>query len=359
MISISLCMIVKNEELVLGRCLDSVKNLMDEIIIVDTGSTDKTKEIASLYTNKIYDFPWINDFAAARNFSFSKATKDYIMWLDADDVLLYEDNKKLQQLKENLDTSVDMVIMRYNMSFDKDDKPTYSFNRERLLKRSCNYTWSGQVHETIDYFGNIIYSSIGVSHKKIKETPIDRNLKIYEYILSQGKKLQPREEFYYGRELMYNNRFDDAIEVLTSFINSSFGFVENKISACKDLAFCYFAQNKNLEGLLSLFRSFQFDEPRAEICCDIGYYFLEKEEYTKSIFWYELALTRTFDEKSSAFQIIDCYNYIPYLQLCVCYDKIGNYQKAFEYNELAGSIKPYDESYLYNKEYFNNFFSTF
>ena len=73
MISISLCMIVKNEELVLGRCLDSVKNLMDEIIIVDTGSTDKTKEIASLYTNKIYDFPWINDFAAARNFSFSKA----------------------------------------------------------------------------------------------------------------------------------------------------------------------------------------------------------------------------------------------------------------------------------------------
>ena len=106
MISISLCMIVKNEELVLGRCLDSVKNLMDEIIIVDTGSTDKTKEIASLYTNKIYDFPWINDFAAARNFSFSKATKDYIMWLDADDVLLYEDNKKLQQLKENLDVSV-------------------------------------------------------------------------------------------------------------------------------------------------------------------------------------------------------------------------------------------------------------
>ena len=274
-------------------------------------------------------------------------------------ILIVEDNKKLQQLKENLDTSVDMVIMRYNMSFDKDDKPIYSFNRERLLKRSCNYTWSGQVHETIDYFGNIIYSSIGISHKKIKETPIDRNLKIYEYILSQGKKLQPREEFYYGRELMYNNRFDDAIKVLTFFINSSFGFVENKISACKDLAFCYFSQNKNLEGLLSLFRSFQFDEPRAEICCDIGYYFLEKEEYTKSIFWYELALTRTFDEKSSAFQIIDCYNYIPYLQLCVCYDKIGNYQKAFEYNELAGSIKPYDESYLYNKEYFNNFFSTF
>ena len=74
--TISLCMIVKNEELVLGRCLESIKDLVEEIIIVDTGSTDKTKEIAKLYTNNIYDFKWINDFSAARNFSFSKATKD-------------------------------------------------------------------------------------------------------------------------------------------------------------------------------------------------------------------------------------------------------------------------------------------
>ena len=139
MISISLCMIVKDEELVLKRCLDSVKNLMDEIIVVDTGSSDKTKEIAYLYTDKVYDFQWINDFSAARNFSFSKATKDYIMWLDADDVLLEKDKQKLQNLKENLSPSVDMVVMKYNMSFDKNDNPTFSFNRERLLKRSMNY----------------------------------------------------------------------------------------------------------------------------------------------------------------------------------------------------------------------------
>ena len=72
MVSISLCMIVKNEEQVLARCLDSVRGLMDEIIIVDTGSTDQTKAIAAKYTDKIYDFEWISDFAAARNFAFSK-----------------------------------------------------------------------------------------------------------------------------------------------------------------------------------------------------------------------------------------------------------------------------------------------
>ena len=76
MITISLCMIVKNEERVLSRCLDSIKDLVEEIIIVDTGSDDRTKEIAGRYTDKVYDFPWNDNFAEARNFSFSKACKD-------------------------------------------------------------------------------------------------------------------------------------------------------------------------------------------------------------------------------------------------------------------------------------------
>ena len=71
MISISMCMIAKNEESVLKRCLDSYSGLFDEIIIVDTGSTDNTKNIAAGYTDKIYDFEWTGDFSEARNFAFS------------------------------------------------------------------------------------------------------------------------------------------------------------------------------------------------------------------------------------------------------------------------------------------------
>lgn len=357
MISISLCMIVKDEELVIGRCLDSVKDLVDEIIIVDTGSTDKTKDIAIMYTDNLYDFEWINDFSAARNFSFSKARKDYILWLDADDILLNEDKIKFQQLKETLDNKIDMVIMKYNVTFDKNNKPSFSYNRERLLKRTMGYLWCGQVHEAIAHYGNILYSDVAISHKKIKATPLDRNLKIYETMILNGKKLDPREEFYYARELMDNNRLDDAIEKFTLFIDSPEGWIENKISACKNLAECFFRQNKNIAGLKALLRSFQFDEPRAEICCDIGYYFFVLEEYSKSIFWYKLALTRNLDPTSGAFQLIDCYDYIPCMQLCVCYDKIGDKQKAYEYNEKAGLVKPYDESYLYNKDYFNNYFN--
>ena len=100
MITISLCMIVKNEEAVIARCLDSVKDLVDEINIVDTGSTDNTKEIVQQYTKRPFDFEWIDDFAAARNFSFQQATKDFILWLDADDFFTFEEyeNQGLQVL---------------------------------------------------------------------------------------------------------------------------------------------------------------------------------------------------------------------------------------------------------------------
>lgn len=97
---ISLCMIVKNEEKVLKRCLESVKDYVDEIIIADTGSTDNTLSIASLYTQNIYHFKWINDFSAARNFVQSKAAGEWILYLDADEYVEVDNLRKiLQQLK--------------------------------------------------------------------------------------------------------------------------------------------------------------------------------------------------------------------------------------------------------------------
>ena len=94
MATVSLCMIVRNEEKVLARCLDSVRGIADEICITDTGSTDKTREIAQKY-GTVQAFPWCDDFSAARNFLFAQARMDYTLWLDADDVLLPSDRQKL------------------------------------------------------------------------------------------------------------------------------------------------------------------------------------------------------------------------------------------------------------------------
>ena len=121
MITISVCMIVKNEEDVLERCLQSIEEFADEIIVVDTGSVDQTKEIAEKYADVVCDFQWCADFAAARNFSFSKATKDYCMWLDADDVVPESEQKKIVALKGKLEeTKADVVMMPYAVEFDEE-----------------------------------------------------------------------------------------------------------------------------------------------------------------------------------------------------------------------------------------------
>lgn len=103
-------MIVKNEEETLARCLNSVYDLVDEIIIVDTGSSDRTVEIAARFTEKIYRYPWNDDFAAARNESFSKASMDYCMWLDADDILEPAEREKFLLLKQSLPPGFDFVF---------------------------------------------------------------------------------------------------------------------------------------------------------------------------------------------------------------------------------------------------------
>ena len=84
---ISVCLIVKDEEKVIERCLNCVTDFADEIIVVDTGSHDETKNMVKKFTDKVYDFIWNDDFSAARNYAFSKATCDYLFWVDADDVI--------------------------------------------------------------------------------------------------------------------------------------------------------------------------------------------------------------------------------------------------------------------------------
>ncbi len=352
MISISLCMIVKNEEDVIGRCLECVKDIVNEIIIVDTGSTDSTIEIAKKYTNQVYHFDWVDDFSKARNYAFSKASKDYIMWLDADDIILENDIIKLKELKNNLDSSVDMVMMKYNVAFDEYNNPTLTYYRERLMSRKKNYQWISPVHEVIPPSGNVIYSDIAISHKKLHPSDNSRNLRIFHKMLDQGLELDPRQQFYYSRELYYNGEYQEAIDHFNKFLNSKQGWVQNCISACIDLADCYRKINDTNNAFLSLLRSFEFDKPTPEICCKLGNHFLENNNIEIAIFWYELAISNKPDIKNGGFHNADYFGYIPYIQLCVCYDKIGNTEKAIFYNNKAGELKPNDKAFLYNKNYF-------
>lgn len=350
--TISLCMIVKNEEMNLAHCLDSVADLVEEIIIVDTGSKDRTVEIASHYTSKVYSHPWKDDFSDARNYSFSKAAMDYCMWMDADDILEEREKDKFLKLKQSLTPDIDMVMMKYHTAFDEAGKPSFSYFRERWIRNCGLYRWIGAVHEVIPPKGRILYSDLGICHKKTGPGSPDRNLKIYQKLLAEGKRLEPRQQYYYGRELYYHEEYKEAVCVFEQFLLSEEGWIENKIEACAICARCYEKLGEEQAALLTLLRSMSFDLPRAELCCEIGKYFLEHESFYHAIYWYEAALKIPKNEYSGGFILPDCYDYIPLLQLCVCYDKLGDRQKAKEYNERAGVCKPYSKAYLYNKQYF-------
>ena len=352
MITISLCMIVKNEEPVLARCLESAGLIADEIIVVDTGSTDRTKEIASRFTERVYDFSWEDDFAAARNFAFSKASMEYCLWLDADDVFLPADREAFLELKNTLSHDIDVVMMRYHIAFDGDGNPTFSYYRERLLKNVPQARWAGEIHEVIAPFGKIMHSEIAVTHKKEGPGDPDRNLRIFEKLRSKGKTLEPRQQFYYARELYYHRRYRDAIAAFTAFLETGRGWVENEIDACRHLGLCRRALGEMDEAVRALLRSFEYAAPRAETCCDLGQCFLERGDAATAAFWYELALTRKRDDTSGGFVLPDCYGYLPSIQLCVCYDRLGEREKAIKYNERAASFKPDAEPVRLNRAYF-------
>lgn len=336
----------------LARCLDSVKDAVDEIIIVDTGSEDGTVEEAKKYTDKVYDFAWTEDFSAARNYSFSKAVSDYCIWLDADDVIKEEDLSKLKKIKKELSREVDIVMLPYNTAFDEYGNTVFSYYRERIVKNNANFLWSGRVHEAITPSGNVIYRDAAVTHKKEKVSEPDRNLRIYEKMIDEDVHFTPRDKFYYARELYYHNRFGDAVSEFLDFLSENDAWTENKIDACVLLSDCYLKKGEKSCAVAALAEGLTFDAPRAEICCKIGEILMDNENYHGAIFWFELALASKKNQTKDGFYMRDYGEFLPSIWLAVCYDRISEYKKASEYNNLALSFKPFSEEALSNKRYF-------
>ncbi len=353
MFSLSVCMIVKDEEKNLEEVLESVKQFADEIIIVDTGSKDKTKEVALRFTDKVFDFEWCDDFSKARNFSFSKASCDYIMWLDADDFILDKDIAKLQKLKKRK-LSADVYMLKYVASFDESFVPLFSYYRERIVRRDKKFVWHEPVHEVIIPRGKIEYLDIFIYHHKKDKINPQRNLQIYQNLVDKNINLSPRQKFYYARELMCNNRLDEAIKQFSNFLIDENGWVENKIEACLNLSKCYTLKSKLDHSLTALLGSFAYGEPRGEILYEIGNVFLTLNKINTAIYWYKLALKSKPNLQSGAFVIKDCYDFLPNLQLCVCYYKLGELGLSKTYHEKAKKIYPNDISVLHNEKFFNN-----
>ena len=353
MAEISLCMIVKNEHETLARCLESVRDAVDEIVIVDTGSSDDTREIAHRFTKRVVDFVWKDDFALARNFAFSLATREFILWLDADDVL--DDAQKLRHFKEAALEACDVAMAPYHVAFDEAGQPTFTYYRERIVRASMHFCWEGAVHEVITPRGRIIQAPFAVRHEKMpgKSSDPTRNLRIYEGLAARGHVFSARERFYYGRELRTAGRYAQAAEMLQSVIDDEKAWLENRIEACLDLSACLREMGERRNAVRALTQSLALCAPRPAIACALGMYFLEENALEDARVWYETALLLREDEKSGAFVRKEYSGYVPLMQLCLILDRLGEKEKARAYNERAGQLKPNDPAVAYNRRYFD------
>ncbi len=336
MITISLCMIVKNEEKLLARCLDSIADMMDEIIIVDTGSTDGTKKIAARYTDKIYDFKWIGDFAAARNFAFSKATMAYIYSADADEVLDEENRELFWRLKENLLPEIDIVQMYYANQLDFGT--IYNFDRElrpKLFKRVRTFRWEEPIHEQIVLEPVIYDSNVAILHLP-ESNHKNRDLAAFARITSEGKRLSKRLHNLYAKELFISGEEQDFLTA-GSFFEASCADTERALDEIREAA-CVVARaariGRNVEKFFKYALKVVACDGCSEICCELGAYFQEQRDLEEAIVWFYNAVYET-----QSILNIHSSGDIPLRGLSECYRLAGNEEQAAAYGKLAAEWK--------------------
>lgn len=320
MITISLCMIVKNEEEVLARCLDSLRGLMDEIIIVDTGSTDRTKEIARQYTAQVYDFSWCDDFAAARNFSFSKATQEYIYAPDADEVLDSVNRRRFSMLKNALLPEIEIVTMHYITPSQYNTVQNSAMDiRPKLFKRLRTFTWVNPVHETVRLDPVIYDSDIEIQHLPQKSHG-KRDFNIFLRSYEKNGMLPKNITTMYAKELLKCGTLEDFSNA-AGFFEHLYQKLPTEEPTC--ILARYYRQKEQYDKFFSVALKNVAQDGCSEVCCELGAYYLSKKDFEEAILWYY----------NAAFEVqpvldIETGGVIPLAALAKCYDAWADAKEA-------------------------------
>lgn len=287
MATISVCMIVKNEEKTLKGCLSSLKCIADEIIIVDTGSTDNTKSISKEFTDKIYDFEWVGDFAKARNFAFSKATMDYIYSADADELIDEENQQKFIELKAALMPEVEIVQMLYHEEEISTVLNVETELRPKLYKRNRSFVWIDPVHETVRTLPVVFDSDIVIEHRP-ENLHAKRDFSLIEKAYENDGNLSKKLYEMYAREVYkWGERKDlkKAADIFGKVINSE--VLTEELFAILSVV-C--ARSARLEGDIPSFiknaSKVLANSFCSEICCELGDYFESIGDKKESSLWF-------------------------------------------------------------------------
>lgn len=231
--TISAVLIVKNEEKTLEKCLKSLDGV-DEIIICDTGSKDKTLEVAKKFTDKIFFREWNDSFCEARNFAKSHATGDWIISIDADEVLqeIGPVREAIARAEKDNNLAIDVLMVA-------EDRSKQSFRFPRLFKNSPECYWVGDVHNHLSVQGSFLSDvKITFGYSPAHDLDPDRAMRILEKSVERDNG--PREMFYLGREYYYRRRYEDSIRMLGKYVQES-RYLSEKAEAFLIMARSYWA----------------------------------------------------------------------------------------------------------------------
>ena len=350
---ISLTMIVRNESAHLADCLESVKNEVDEMIIVDTGSTDDTLSIAQRYTPNVFTLPWQNDFSAARNFAIEHATGDWILALDADEEVQCQDPLSFHSLINKEKDKEAFLLPLLNPISDSPEEYN-TFYVLRLFRNNGNYQYVGKIHEQVtlpDQQKVGLAASPILKHKllplKMRHQKRNRNLHLLKKA-SQEEPHNPFLNYYLGVEWLMLGKSAYALPFLqkaySSLTDTNLLF---RAPALKYLLLSLRALGR-LDEALSLCLETSLYYPNFTDIFYLGGLLLEeKEEYLIALKWFNHAID-CGKPPALLRHLTGSESFLAYYHLGFCYEKIGKTLEARGAYETALELNPRYPYPLYN-----------
>lgn len=344
MIPISVCIITKNEAENLENCLKSIKPYPFEIIVVDTGSTDNSKEIARKYTDKVYDFEWVDNFSTARNFSISKASHNMILVLDTDELITDLNLDEVYHLIEANPKAIGLV-KRLDYFDIKGIRRVQEIRVDRLFNRKY-YEYDNPIHECVYPIGNITSQSyevpITLDHvgyictQDALDAKAMRDIRLLEKQL-EIEKDNPYIYFQIAQSYLVMRQEEKAFpyyaEAMKHNPPTEFSYTRILIKNYGELLLTY----DKAEEALSLLSYYNTYEDNADYLCLIGNIYTQLNQPLRALPEYIKALTApTYDSPDTRKEIPSYhigYIYECFGQIDIAkshYEKCGNYPPALE-----------------------------
>lgn len=333
---LSLCVIVRDEAVALPLMLESAKDFVDEIVIVDTGSTDGTPDVARRYTDKVFFREWDNSFANARNFSLEQATGEWILILDADETL---DRPTWFGVRDYLATvATDMQAVMPTMVMCTDSGVPYQeFLCERIVRNDPSVRFSGEMHNWLEVtpearisIPNVrIIHNRGVKPAAQRAKRADQRLEMAEAIFLPKIAENPKDRrsiFYLAGTYFDSNRYEDAIKWYTEYLQVS-DWAEERYQAALLLGYALISTGQR-DRARNVIAAYTVDNyRRAEAYCVLGDLALGKGDFAEAESWYKQASLKS-KPADPMFVEVDAHTWRPLAGLFKTYASTGDIGKA-------------------------------